>query len=402
MDRARAHSPTRLEHWLPAGTALLWIASACGSPSPQPPAAVRARLLPDTVLLNEVEVDPPGSDAGFEYVELIGPPNESLAAYRIVPLDADSTSGNLGTCDWLLDLATACDGSPCTLGANGLFMVHAPEGHANEDPLTVSLATHGLAGSALENGSLTLLLIGVQDPESSPADWDSNDDCQLDLPASTTLRDSIGWTDGDSGDCAYASLLDASPAAAASRYAGEHCAICSSAWHSGSLQAEADTIAYSSGFRLTPGGLNPARPQADARSHGGSGAGTAGMPTESPAGDQKSSPAVAGAGGDSSWSINQTTPVAVEGALAGVGPDRWWYPPILPPASLAGGAGGETAASSMIRRPESPTLACSCRTGNVPRPYASWTTGLVLAAVGMLCRRTLQDLCQLARGGKLR
>ncbi len=65
------------------------------------------------LVINEISVDPAGTDQPFEYVELKGIPNALLTNFYFVSVEGDSPSGGLA--DRVYDLSTQ------TLGSSGLL-----------------------------------------------------------------------------------------------------------------------------------------------------------------------------------------------------------------------------------------------------------------------------------------
>ena len=240
------------------------------------PAAALVFLLPrlaaPQVLLNEIEVNPPGGDDPWEYLEIRGPANASLAGYQIVVVDGDG--GGEGFVDLVVDLATACNGDVCDLGSNGLAIVKAPAGGHPTPAATTVIGDAQLSalGGGIENGTLSVLLVTGPVPLSEGTDYDANDDGTLELPGGDAIADAVGWTDGDAGDLLYggvALLGGGAPPDAATRFVGDDTPLAASAWYHGDLSGSSNTKAYdldsvSANFpvdgRLTPGARNEPPP----------------------------------------------------------------------------------------------------------------------------------------------
>ena len=221
------------------------------------------------VLLNEIEVNPPtAADQPYEYIELRGSDDASLAGYQVLVVDGDG--GGEGFVDQVVDLNTACDDDVCTLGQNGLAIVKAPStGHAV--PVATTLIGDlqlGTNGSGIENGTVSILLVAGPVLFLEGTDYDANDDGVLELPPGVALIDAVGWTDGDSSDLVYGgvSLLGGgAPPDAATRFAGNDTPLAASAWYHGDLSGNQNSMAYDLdqvsanfpvGGRLTPGARN--------------------------------------------------------------------------------------------------------------------------------------------------
>src|SRR5207248_9755730 len=61
------------------------------------------------VLLNELEINPPGTDVPFAYLELEGTPGVSVADFQVLVV-----VGTTGSVSLSVDLGTAC-GGPCAI-----------------------------------------------------------------------------------------------------------------------------------------------------------------------------------------------------------------------------------------------------------------------------------------------
>jgi uncharacterized protein len=138
------------------------------------PAVAADAALPDPVI-NEFSASTVGTDV--EYVELLTEPGTDLSAYRVLEIEGDSgTAPNTtGTVDEVISFGAA-DGD--------------------------GRALMSLSANALENGTLSLLLVkdfaGVLGN-----DLDANDDGTLELPTGVTVIDSIAVNDGGVGDRTY-------------------------------------------------------------------------------------------------------------------------------------------------------------------------------------------------------
>lgn len=138
------------------------------------PATAAEAALPDPVI-NEFSVSTTGTDV--EYVELLAPPGADLSGYRVLEVEGDAGTGSpFGLVDEIISFgAVDVDGR-----------VNAP-----------------LAANALENGTLTLLL--VRDFVGALGnDLDVENDGVLD--AGLTVVDAVAVNDGGVGDLTYTSV----------------------------------------------------------------------------------------------------------------------------------------------------------------------------------------------------
>lgn len=176
---ALSRSRRRIHVWLSAA------ALAAGSVG-----APLARAQDCGVHLNELLIDPPGSDDGQEFVELAGTPGLALDGYRLLVIDGD------GALAGVVSNVIALDGT--ALGANGLLLLRdssAPLAPSPDAETTV-LVTDFVPD--LENGSSTFVLgFGAAPP--AGADLDLDDDGVLDAGALVgfAVADAIGVLESD-------------------------------------------------------------------------------------------------------------------------------------------------------------------------------------------------------------
>jgi hypothetical protein len=143
--------------------------------------------------INELFVNPSGTDDGYEYVEIKGAANASLSGYTFASIEGDSVS--VGVADIAIDL------SSFSLGSNGLLMIRWGTLVGAADPATTVVNQSVISGGSLENGSNSFAIF--QGAFAATTDLDTNNDGVLDLAGGVSLVDSVGWTDGGSGDRAY-------------------------------------------------------------------------------------------------------------------------------------------------------------------------------------------------------
>lgn len=142
------------------------------------------------LIINEVFVNPPGADNGFEYFEIRETTNgvQGLTGFHLVIIEGDGAGA--GTLDVALNLAGF------STGANGLFLwrdaatvlLPAPEASTN-----VNVADFT---PDLENGSSTFFLVSGF-TGAVGADLDTNNDGVLDTTPWASVVDSIGNVEND-------------------------------------------------------------------------------------------------------------------------------------------------------------------------------------------------------------
>lgn len=127
--------------------------------------------LPGAVI-NEFSASTAGTDV--EYVEIFGPPSTDLSHLTILEIEGDSGAA-AGTIDEVIAVGTT--------DANGYYLA-------------------SLAANALENGTLTLLLVeGFSGALGN--DLDTDNDGVLDVTPWTRIVDAVAVNDGGAGDVTY-------------------------------------------------------------------------------------------------------------------------------------------------------------------------------------------------------
>ncbi|HEY6557909.1 MAG TPA: MYXO-CTERM sorting domain-containing protein [Polyangiaceae bacterium] len=299
------------------------------------------------VLLNEIKVNPNGTDPPNEWVELRGTPGGLLTNVHFVVLEGefdavDSGSGPSGEVDYTIDLGTACGGNPCALGSNGLLLLGAAAVHTPPVPGTTHVTDARFAvedSQVFENGSASFALIYSEFPLEPPLsadggpvafDLDMNDDGTLELPPGAFVIDGIGYAE-DSADVVYGTELEIAGdgPAAATRLSANTMENSASAWFYGDLASGAGNNVYApaSGIpidaRLTPGAPNVfgTTPDAGGDAGGGTGgsAGDASVGTGGTAGSAGTGGTGTDAGRDGSAGTGGTGTDAGRDGSAGTG-----------------------------------------------------------------------------------
>ncbi len=271
-------------------TVNLTLTNATGGATLGTPATAILTVLDNDLLLNELEVDPPGAgalgtDEPFEYVELRGTPGASLAGYYFVSVEGEAggpTPGQ-GVFDLVIDL------SGQSLGSNGLLIIKAPAaGHTVIEPATtvLELPEFTTVGGILENFTNSFLIVLATSAPIVGTDYDTDDvlvegsqflgTLELDSIGGQVI-DGAGFIDSSpQGELVYGvefpSVFQFPAPAAATRLPNDLTPLSVPAFYYGELTFTTNTeLAYDpqpgynnapTGAVLTPGGANFGAPAA--------------------------------------------------------------------------------------------------------------------------------------------
>lgn len=159
---------------------------------------------PTNLLLNEINVNPPGLDLPYQFVELRGTPGMVLQNVYLLELEGDSNQ-NPGRVNSIVPLSGA------TVGSNGLLLVRSSSGFAPESDQSGVFNTtlFDAGGIDFQNGSTSFVLIMDAGTFSLTVgtDLDSTNSGTLTLPPTFTLLDAVGALDGNNNDRAYGAVL---------------------------------------------------------------------------------------------------------------------------------------------------------------------------------------------------
>lgn len=217
-------------------------------------------------LINEVDINPAGTDQPCEYIELRGAPGAIIENVHFVAFEGDATPS--GTADFVVTFGTP---GPA-FGSNGLIVLTgtAACGARTYPAETTRLQTTLLdSQNGLENGSISLLLISSATAITPGTDYDTDNNGTLEgLPAGATILDAVAWTDGGVGDLTYGGVTLTAMGGtigAATRFVNSNTPLSAAAWYAGSLVDTNDSTNYSPTVRtlnfpavgaLTPGAPN--------------------------------------------------------------------------------------------------------------------------------------------------
>jgi hypothetical protein len=213
------------------------------------------------LLLNEVLVNPPGTDNPFEYIELKGSPGTTINQIFLCVFEGDSASA--GNCDLSIPLQNV------TVGSNGLVFVGTTIGYPElpSETTVIDELLFAVPGGYLENGNTTFALVFSSVNILEDVDYDTNNDGVLDLPTGAILLDAVGWTNGDQYAKIYGGVVltqSAGTPDAAVRFYENNTPLSKPAWYNGDLVdlVNFDLLEISDNYPsgqetgMTPGGYN--------------------------------------------------------------------------------------------------------------------------------------------------
>ena len=227
-------------------------------------------------LINELDINPSGTDQPCEYIELRGTPGAPIENIYLVAFEGDAGAA-IGNADFV-----AAFGSPGPVfGSNGLFVITGtlPCGsrtYPAETPRSAQPLFDGTQ-TGLENGAISFLLISSPTAINSGTDYDTDNNGTLEgLPAGAIILDAVAWTAGDPGDVTYGGVVltaSGGTIGAVTRFPGNTTPLSAAAFYGGALTGANDSTTYSATIRtanfpangaLTPGAINLGTPVSDA------------------------------------------------------------------------------------------------------------------------------------------
>lgn len=155
------------------------------------------------ILLNEILVNPPGTDNGVEFLELRGSSGgiESMSGLTFLVIEGDGTAPGAGVIDVALSL------SAFSTGTNGLFLWRDAATVLSPAPDPATTLNVADFNPDLENGSNTFLIVNGFSG-SVGTDLDAGDDGTLDSTPWTSVIDAIGFAENDgAANVQYATSL---------------------------------------------------------------------------------------------------------------------------------------------------------------------------------------------------
>jgi predicted extracellular nuclease len=224
-----------------------------------------------TILLNEIYVNPPDTDDNREYIEILTP-GGATSLNNVWLLEIDGDDSNAGTIDNAVNLSSLSTGTNGLLVLGDNYTTSHPWGSLINAATTLANLNRPVVAT-LENGSITFALV-TNFTGAVGNDLDTNNDGILDSTPWGNVLDSVGWLDGDSGDRVYSSASLTQTAGtpdAATRFLNNTTANATTAWYNGDISGTGISTAYDpsiastnlpSGAIITPGDANFAPGQA--------------------------------------------------------------------------------------------------------------------------------------------
>lgn len=219
---------------------------------------------PYEVVLNEIKVNPPGTDNGFEYIELRG--TGTLPAFTyVMSIEGDDNSIQ-GRVNYVREL------SGVAFGANGIIIVRAPGAYAPPAGATV-VDDPRLSSGVLQNGSESIVLVTSATRIDTAAGGADGGAGLFPFPGATVI-DAVGWRtplDGGVQGAVFGGVdltLNNGVADGVTRFLDDTTALSGPAWFSGRLTTGApENLAWdlaaarstnfpSDSLNMTPGAPN--------------------------------------------------------------------------------------------------------------------------------------------------
>lgn len=219
----------------------------------------------DSILLNEIKVNPPGEDSPYEFVEILGQPSALLRNVYFLVIDGNGDK-DPGEVDFILNL----DGTQ--IGSNGLlFLCGSNSPYVLDSNTSVYyIPEFSDVGGVLLNGCASFLLLSTTNPPYQGRDLDDGNNGTLeDLSSDVFVYDAVGWTAHRTNDIVYGgvalNLLKGTPDAA-TRFSQNLTRLSSNAWFYGKLFGDTGNLLeydelnvspnFPSGVNMTPGRSN--------------------------------------------------------------------------------------------------------------------------------------------------
>ncbi len=161
---------------------------------------------PNGLVLNEISINPPGTNAPYQFVELRGTPNLALTNVYLIDIEGDSGQ-NPGKINGIIPITA-------TLGSNGLLLIGSSAGFVPQAVGTAVMNStfFDVGQPGFQQGSNSFALVYNEPTIGSFAlnvgdDLDAANSGALTLPGSVFPLDIVGSLDGNTSDKAYGAVL---------------------------------------------------------------------------------------------------------------------------------------------------------------------------------------------------
>jgi len=165
--------------------------------------------------ISEILMNPPGTDAPHEYIELRGTASATLpTGTYLVGIEGDSSGSGVGIVQTIFNLSGVSFGSNGYLVLRQFNSAHTTVAGANVLTSTAAGWSGGVgftaeSGTDIENPSVTFLLINAATAPAIASDIDSNNDGTPDgaVYSAWTIHDSVSILDSGTTDAGYADIV---------------------------------------------------------------------------------------------------------------------------------------------------------------------------------------------------
>jgi len=148
--------------------------------------------------INEIDINPPGADNPYEYIELRGTPGSALTSMYLVSFESQYIFGNpgdpgvgqTGLANFVVNLTGQ------VFGSNGMLIIKSPTAGFTPPVGTtvVTSADFDVIGGILKSGSNSFFLVrSPSSPIVVDTDYDTDDNGSLELPNGSEVVDSVSW-----------------------------------------------------------------------------------------------------------------------------------------------------------------------------------------------------------------
>lgn len=137
--------------------------------------------------ISEIALNPPGTDQGQEFIELMGTPGSSASGLSVLQIEGDAAA-NPGRLDTVFTV-----GAGTNFGSNGLLLVRDTSAVLNPAPASGTTVVLNDFTPDIENSDSSTWVLVSGFTGSAGQDLDTNDDGILDVLPWDSAIDSVAW-----------------------------------------------------------------------------------------------------------------------------------------------------------------------------------------------------------------